>query len=173
MNIKHNSTILGVDVQTRGIAIGVINITTAKLIDAIWFPIQKQSHEGYIYQAYYIMNSLTDEIKPLICTVEQPTAIRSSSTPVLWGMYGAAIAGSYKNSKVCEAIVVPSWKKYSGLNQWYRDASGKGTIPKELIPQAITEILDIKEEYKPQDVYDAIAIAYASYNRNKERISRL
>ncbi len=162
-------TIIGADVQTRGIAIASISLESGEYISSVWIPIEKQSHEGYISSAYDIMSRVTSEIQPEIVTIEQPTAVRSSSTPVLWGMYGAAIAGAYNNCRICESIVVPSWKKLSGLNQWSKTNKGVGNIKKENIPEAISEILSIKDKLSPNDIYDSIAISYASYKRNLGR----
>lgn len=165
---------MGIDAQQRGLAIGIVSAIDGKFIDAAWIPFPKGAyHEEVITIAGEQARIIAKKVRPLICTVEEPTARRSPTTRTLWGIYGATIAGVFPYTNHCESIVVSSWKSKSGLFQWAKDNNlmSKGSLPKTKIKDGIIEIMELTEEFSPSDIYDAIGIAYASYVRNNEKIT--
>lgn len=164
---------MGIDAQQRGLAVALVSAITGKYINHIWIPFPKGiNHEEVIALAGEQARIIARKIRPLICTVEQPTAKRSPSTPSLWGIYGAVVAGVYPYTNSCESIVVSSWKSKAGLFKWAKDRGimASGSIPKKDIKPAVVDLLGVSADFVPADIYDAIGIALASYNRNTERL---
>jgi Holliday junction resolvasome RuvABC endonuclease subunit len=170
--IKEKDIVVGIDAQPRGLAIGAVTLDGGEYFGHLWIPFDKDPHEKMIHLAYIKAEDICSKILPSIVTVEQPTARRSSSTAILWGIYGAVVAGAYSHCDICESIVVPQWKSLSGLNRWAKESGtiAKGFVPKESIPLGMQTILGVSDDLMPLDLYDALGIAYASFLRNQDRV---
>lgn len=170
---KEENIVVGIDAQPRGLAIGAVTLDGGHYVGHLWIPFNKDPHEKMIHMSYLKSYDICSKLLPSIVTVEQPTARRSSSTAILWGMYGGVVAGAYPHCDICESIVVPQWKSLAGLNRWAKESGiiEKGFIPKAAIPQGIQVLLGVSDELDPLDIYDALGIAYASYIRNRDRIT--
>jgi Holliday junction resolvasome RuvABC endonuclease subunit len=168
---KNIPLVIGIDAQPRGLAIGAVNGKDGSYRGHLWIPFDHEPHEKMIHVAYEKAKEIISKLQPMIVTVEQPTAKRSKTTAILWGIYGAVVAGSYAYCDICESIVVPQWKSLSGLNKWAKKSGTikKGFVPKDAIPLGMQEILGVPNDLNPLDLYDALGIAYASYIRNEER----
>jgi Holliday junction resolvasome RuvABC endonuclease subunit len=171
--VENQRLIVGIDAQPRGLAIGAVDGKNGAYVGHLWIPFNHEPHEKMISVAYTKAAEMASKLLPMIATVEQPTARRSSTTAILWGIYGAVVAGIYPFCDICESIVVPQWKSLSGLNKWAKSSGviEKGFVPKTSIPAGMQEILGVSDEMKPPDIYDALGIAFASFKRNESRLT--
>jgi Holliday junction resolvasome RuvABC endonuclease subunit len=173
ITIPNEPFILGLDCQQRGLAFGMVSLASGQYLGYHWEPLQKGTHESITYWAWREASKWVSILRPRICTIEQPTAVKSPSSMTLWSIYGAVVAGAFPFSGACESIVVPSWKAKAGLNKWAKETGliTKGFIPKASIRDGVSALLSITNTITPVDIYDALGIALGAYNRNIERVN--
>jgi hypothetical protein len=169
-----SSIALGIDAQPRGLAVAQLDLETGRFIAVDWHPLPVPLRlEETVSRIGQIAANVAGNLKPTISTIELPTAKASNQFMALWCICGAVMAAVFPHSESTEGIVPISWKKYAGLNHWAKqhEQDKKGTIPKDLIPSAIMDLVPgVPANLEPVDMYDAIAIALAGLNRNLERI---
>lgn len=163
--------VIGIDAQARGIAVAVCDFN-GKYIDCFWIPIEGKSTEEKIAFAYKVIFPLTESLGPELVGIELPTAVTSSSSIVLWGIYGAVVAAIYPNCTLIQGIVPSQWKKYSGLNVWAKEHAKdkRGIIIKNEIKNGLIDLYSVPDNLTPVDLYDSIAIAIGTAKRNLERV---
>jgi hypothetical protein len=168
--------VIGIDAQNRGLAIARFSLPNGDYIGVNWYPLSGDCREDLIYSAWNIMEEMGKVIKPSLTVIELPTAITSSSSMSLWGIYGGCVAGIYPHSILVEGIVPTSWKKFSGLNIWAKenDCAKRGVIEKKQIKRGIIELIEgVPSTLSPDDLYDSIAIGYAGFQRNQQRVATI
>ena len=172
----YNPYVLGIDVQPRGIAAGVLSISDGSYVTHGWVELTGDTPASLMNLAIKRTALLGKHYKPLLAVVEEPTAMRSPSSTALYGLFGCVLGQLYSHSSLCYGIVVPQWKKLSGLNEWARDTKNdsKGVIKKAAIPEGVQHLLHEHDIDPPvADVYDALGVALAGYNINKELMEEL
>jgi hypothetical protein len=164
---------VGVDIQPRGLALGILDFDTLDYINSIWVPFGQGMfiEEASFYSWCDVSYALEKLHQVTLVTVELPAGGQSSSTMHLWCMCGAALAAAKNHCTLVQTMVPTEWKKYSGLNIWAKEngEDKKGVIIKGAVPDGMMSIIDAPVDLEPNDLYDALALALAGILYNKER----
>lgn len=157
-------TYLGVDPGLKTTGYGIIGYrgSSARLIDAgtITSDVSSLLHER-IYELYTGLGELLDEYRPDIMGIEEVFAHYKHPA--------TAIKMAHARGVLCLACMVREIKLVSiPATQIKKLVTGNGRASKEQVAGMVKHILGINEDIKPDDVTDALAVAIATHESERD-----
>lgn len=156
--------ILGIDPGTTQIGFGVVRVTGNKF-ESLDYGIIKNSGKDKLFYYKNTSHSLTELIKkhgPDVASVERLFFFKNQKTVMSVGEMRGVIMLTLANHNLPVLEFTPMQVKQA--------LSGYGRADKKQVQRMVRLVLNIKEEIKPDDAADALAIAICGASNNINRI---
>jgi len=154
--------VLGIDCQTRGIAV-VSLYREDSAHKCIWLPIRGRKTGARLANIYFVLEkAIAGSSPPLpIIYIERPPYVKNYITLLrLAQVQGTIIASFTARGFTVKEIDPPAWKLA---------VTGNGNASKEQVKTLMMMRLGLKDNF-PQDIYDAASIALAGLIKEKWRL---